>query len=86
MIQLCDINTFFSVFFLQQSEASEMSYNSDTKQLVELERKDDVLRGSIPMTAFNFINSIIGSGIIGNKKNFSYNYIAVKLAFEYIFC
>ncbi|XP_078322041.1 putative sodium-coupled neutral amino acid transporter 11 isoform X2 [Crassostrea virginica] len=48
-----------------QSEASEMSYNSDTKQLVELERKDDVLRGSIPMTAFNFINSIIGSGIIG---------------------
>ncbi|XP_061185612.1 putative sodium-coupled neutral amino acid transporter 11 isoform X2 [Saccostrea echinata] len=51
-----------------QSEASEMSYTSmasDTKQLVELERKDDILRGGIPMTSFNFINSIIGSGIIG---------------------
>lgn len=48
-----------------QSEASEMSYASDTKQLVELERRDDVLRGGIPTTAFNFINSIIGSGIIG---------------------
>lgn len=48
-----------------QSEASEMSYASDTKQLVELERRDSVLRGGIPMTAFNFINSIIGSGIIG---------------------
>ncbi|XP_048753789.1 putative sodium-coupled neutral amino acid transporter 11 isoform X2 [Ostrea edulis] len=47
------------------SQASEMSYTSDTKQLVELERKDDVLRGNIPMTSFNFINSIIGSGIIG---------------------
>jgi hypothetical protein len=42
-----------------------MSYTSDTKQLVELDRKDDALRGNIPMTSFNFINSIIGSGIIG---------------------
>lgn len=49
-----------------------MSYASDTKQLVELERRDDVLRGGIPTTAFNFINSIIGSGIIGITYKLSF--------------
>lgn len=37
---------------------------SDMRQLVE-EKEDGKQRSSIPMTSFNFINSIIGSGIIG---------------------
>ncbi|KAK3108965.1 hypothetical protein FSP39_019864 [Pinctada imbricata] len=49
-----------------QSEASEMSTVSDTRHLVEEKAKDDgKFNSSLPMTSFNFINSIIGSGIIG---------------------
>ncbi|XP_063215986.1 putative sodium-coupled neutral amino acid transporter 11 isoform X2 [Bacillus rossius redtenbacheri] len=35
---------------------------SDTKQLVE---NEDNFRNSLPFTSFNYINSIIGSGVIG---------------------
>ncbi|XP_067648813.1 putative sodium-coupled neutral amino acid transporter 11 [Haliotis asinina] len=46
------------------SDFSETSSVSDTRQLVE-EKDDGKPRSNIPMTSFNFINSIIGSGIIG---------------------
>ncbi|XP_012943487.1 putative sodium-coupled neutral amino acid transporter 11, partial [Aplysia californica] len=46
------------------SDISEASSVSDTRGLME-EKDDGKPRSSIPMTSFNFINSIIGSGIIG---------------------
>ncbi|KAK3771301.1 hypothetical protein RRG08_024378 [Elysia crispata] len=46
------------------SDMSEASSVSDTRGLME-EKEDGKPRSSIPMTSFNFINSIIGSGIIG---------------------
>ncbi|XP_070211959.1 putative sodium-coupled neutral amino acid transporter 11 [Littorina saxatilis] len=46
------------------SDFSETSSVSDMRHLVE-EKEDGKQRSSIPMTSFNFINSIIGSGIIG---------------------
>ncbi|BFZ00986.1 hypothetical protein BsWGS_04025 [Bradybaena similaris] len=46
------------------SDFSDTSSVSDTRGLVE-EKDDGKSRSSIPMTSFNFINSIIGSGIIG---------------------
>ncbi|GFN75345.1 sodium-coupled neutral amino acid transporter 11 [Plakobranchus ocellatus] len=46
------------------SDMSETSSVSDTRGLME-EKEDGKPRSSIPMTSFNFINSIIGSGIIG---------------------
>ncbi|KAL5007098.1 hypothetical protein ScPMuIL_015904 [Solemya velum] len=46
------------------SDLSETSSVSDTHHLVE-SKEDDRLLSNIPMTSFNFINSIIGSGIIG---------------------
>ncbi|XP_033761730.1 putative sodium-coupled neutral amino acid transporter 11 isoform X2 [Pecten maximus] len=46
------------------SDFSETSSMGDTRQLVE-EKDDGRLRSNIPMTSFNFINSIIGSGVIG---------------------
>ncbi|KAJ8313756.1 hypothetical protein KUTeg_008317 [Tegillarca granosa] len=49
-----------------QSDFSETSSVGDTRQLVEDKSKEnDGSRSNIPMTSFNFINSIIGSGIIG---------------------
>ncbi|XP_076461136.1 putative sodium-coupled neutral amino acid transporter 11 isoform X2 [Babylonia areolata] len=47
------------------SDFSETSSVSDMRQLVEEKGGDGKQRTSIPMTSFNFINSIIGSGIIG---------------------
>ncbi|KAK0057372.1 putative sodium-coupled neutral amino acid transporter 11 isoform X1 [Biomphalaria glabrata] len=46
------------------SDFSDTSSVSDTRGLME-EKDDGKPRSSIPMTSFNFINSIIGSGIIG---------------------
>ncbi|XP_021367109.1 putative sodium-coupled neutral amino acid transporter 11 isoform X3 [Mizuhopecten yessoensis] len=55
-------------YILQKSQTmsdfSETSSMGDTRQLVE-EKDDGRVRSNIPMTSFNFINSIIGSGIIG---------------------
>ncbi|KAH9496903.1 hypothetical protein Btru_010116 [Bulinus truncatus] len=45
------------------SDFSDTSSVSDTRGLME-EKDDGKPRSSIPMTSFNFINSIIGSGII----------------------
>ncbi|KAJ8314174.1 hypothetical protein KUTeg_008735 [Tegillarca granosa] len=56
-----------------QSDFSETSSVGDTRQLVEDKSKEnDGSRSNIPMTSFNFINSIIGSGIIAM---ISYNVI-----------
>ncbi|XP_041365404.1 putative sodium-coupled neutral amino acid transporter 11 [Gigantopelta aegis] len=46
------------------SDFSETSSISDTRHLVE-DKDDGKPRSNMPMTSFNFINSIIGSGIIG---------------------
>lgn len=49
-----------------QSTFSETSSIGDTKQLVTDEpEKDDKSRSGIPMTSFNMVNSIVGSGVIG---------------------
>lgn len=48
------------------SDASSISGMSESSQLVNEPAKDDgKLRSNIPMTSFNMINSIIGSGVIG---------------------
>ncbi|XP_014791284.1 putative sodium-coupled neutral amino acid transporter 11 [Octopus bimaculoides] len=48
------------------SDASSISGMSESSQLVAEPAKDDgKLRNNIPMTSFNLINSIIGSGVIG---------------------
>ncbi|XP_065351754.1 putative sodium-coupled neutral amino acid transporter 11 [Cloeon dipterum] len=50
--------------FIQQSPAASEGSASDTKQLIE---QDDgaVFKSSIASASFNYINSIIGSGVIG---------------------
>ncbi|XP_052245865.1 putative sodium-coupled neutral amino acid transporter 11 isoform X2 [Dreissena polymorpha] len=48
-----------------QSDFSDTSSVSESRHLFEDERRADQDQSSIPMTSFNFINSIIGSGIIG---------------------
>lgn len=48
-----------------QSDFSDTSSMSESKHLFEDERQMDKEQTNVPMTSFNFINSIIGSGIIG---------------------
>ena len=53
-------------YFQSQSEFSETSSMSESKHLFSAEDgKDNKDQSNVPMTSFNFINSIIGSGIIG---------------------
>ncbi|XP_060581490.1 putative sodium-coupled neutral amino acid transporter 11 isoform X2 [Ruditapes philippinarum] len=47
------------------SDFSDTSSMSESKHLFEDERQSDKEQTNVPMTSFNFINSIIGSGIIG---------------------
>lgn len=49
------------------SDFSETSSVSDMKHLVE-DKDEDKQTSGIPMTSFNFINSIVGSGIIGQSS------------------
>ena len=59
------------MLLLLQSTVSEspMSSKSDLHQLVESEswEREEKTRSNVPMASFNFINSIIGSGIIGEQ-------------------
>lgn len=48
-----------------QSDISETSSVSESKHLFQDEQLDNNGQTNLPMTSFNFINSIIGSGIIG---------------------
>jgi hypothetical protein len=46
------------------------STKSDLHQLIsDEESQTEKQRSSIPMASFNFINSIIGSGIIGESES-----------------
>jgi len=60
----------------ESPESTRTSRSDLTSQLAELEDDDEKLRqdqlqqqrSTIPMAAFNFINSIIGSGIVGQQR------------------
>ncbi|KAK2140236.1 hypothetical protein LSH36_1426g00012, partial [Paralvinella palmiformis] len=54
-------------FTLQSIPDTPESSKSDLHQLVEDVEEQDKPRSSLPMASFNFINSIIGSGIIGKS-------------------
>jgi len=55
----------------ESPESTRTSRSDLTSHLAELDAEDEKLqqqqqqRSNIPMAAFNFINSIIGSGIVG---------------------
>ncbi|KAL4221915.1 hypothetical protein ACF0H5_017967 [Mactra antiquata] len=56
----------YSLFRSQtQSDFSDTSSVSESRHLFEDDRHGDKEQTNVPMTSFNFINSIIGSGIIG---------------------
>ena len=42
---------------------------SESRHLFADDSKDEKGQSNVPMTSFNFINSIIGSGIIGEYQN-----------------
>jgi len=52
-----------SFYFQTQSDFSDTSSVSESRHLFEDERAKG--QSNVPMTSFNFINSIIGSGVIG---------------------
>ena len=52
----------------ESPESTRTSRSDLTSHLADLDDEDEKLqqqRSTIPMAAFNFINSIIGSGIVG---------------------
>ena len=51
--------------FQTQSDYSETSSVSESRHLFADDSSDNKGQSNVPMTSFNFINSIIGSGIIG---------------------
>lgn len=57
-------NEYFHLF-QTQSDFSDTSSVSESRHLFEDDRQGDKEQTNVPMTSFNFINSIIGSGIIG---------------------
>ncbi|ESO96221.1 hypothetical protein LOTGIDRAFT_174955 [Lottia gigantea] len=59
------------------SQFSDTSSIGDTRQLVE-EKDDGQPKSGIYTASFNFINSIIGSGIIGIVKTFSKFFMCIE--------
>ena len=69
----------FSFSFQTQSDYSETSSVSESRHLFADDSSDNKGQSTVPMTSFNFINSIIGSGIIGKlnpylTNGFSHHY------------
>ena len=62
----------------ESPESTRTSRSDLTSHLADLDEQDEKLqqqqlqqqRSTIPMAAFNFINSIIGSGIVGQLSAF----------------